>query len=119
MDLSESSITDEGITVRTLGFTSRQEPPQRLEVPARKDLVLSAKGGRAESGHTGGNGQTGMNGIDGFPATREVDATVMSSPMFLIRYHEKKLIPCSPEQMAVTVASKHSQSSLRHTRQED
>ena len=79
MDLSESSTTEEGITVRTLGFESREKPPPWLEVPARRDIMLSAVGGQGESGHRGGDGQTGMDGIDGFPATREVDATVISS----------------------------------------
>ena len=79
VELLESSTTEEGITVHTLGFTSRQEPPQWLEVPARRDLMLSAVGGQGGSGRRGGNGQAGMDGIDGFPATREVDATVISS----------------------------------------
>ncbi|KAL8792434.1 MAG: hypothetical protein Q9195_004967 [Heterodermia aff. obscurata] len=76
IELSESTFTEEGITVHRVGFTSRQEPPEWVEVPARKNLKVSAVGGRAESGHLGGNGQNGMNGIDGNPATREVDATV-------------------------------------------
>ena len=76
VDLSESASVDEGITVRTLGFESRQEPPQSLEVPARIDLLLSAVGGEGEPGQPGGDGQAGINGIDGTRATREVDATV-------------------------------------------
>ena len=79
MELSESSTIDEGITVHTLGFASRVEPPQWLEVPARRNIMLSAVGGQGESGHKGGNGQVGMDGIDGFPATSEVEATVISS----------------------------------------
>ncbi|KAI9711435.1 MAG: hypothetical protein M1812_007180 [Candelaria pacifica] len=75
VDLSESTLVEEGITVRTLGFMSRQEPPHVLEVPARRNVLFSAVGGRAESGHTGGDGQKGANGGDGTPATREVDAT--------------------------------------------
>ena len=74
--LSESATTEEGITVRRIGYVSRQVPPQSLEVPARRDLLLSAVGGRAEAGFRGGDGQVGMNGVDGTPATREVDATV-------------------------------------------
>ena len=76
VDLSESALVEEGITVRTLGFTSRQEPPQILEVPARRDLLLSAIGGEGEAGHIGGNGQAGLDGVDGTPATRDIDATV-------------------------------------------
>ena len=115
VNLSESSTTEEGITVHTLGFTSRQEPPQWLEVPARKNLIVSAVGGRGESGHRGGNGQAGMDGIDGFPATREVDATVIS---LRICSQEKKLTPHSPEQTAVTVASKQSHSPFNFPGQE-
>ena len=96
MELLESATTEEGITVRTLGFASREEPPPWLEVPARRNIMLSAVGGQGESGHRGGNGQAGMDGIDGFPATREVDATVISS-LRLRMYYEEKLTPGRPE----------------------
>ena len=76
IELSQSAVTEEGITVHRVDFASRQGPPESVEIPARKNLKVSAVGGRAESGHAGGNGQVGMNGIDGNPATREVDATV-------------------------------------------
>ena len=76
IELFESALTEQGITVHRVGFTSRQEPPEWVEIPARKNLRVSAVGGRAESGHAGGNGQDGMNGIEGNAATREVDATV-------------------------------------------
>ena len=79
MELSQSSTIEEGIAVRTLEFASREQPPPWLEVPARRNIMLSAIGGQGESGHRGGNGQAGMDGIDGFPATREVAATVISS----------------------------------------
>lgn len=79
VNLSESVSVQEGVTVQVLGSTSRQEPPQYLEIPARRDLMLSAVGGQGEPGHVGGNGQAGMNGVDGAAATREVDATVRAS----------------------------------------
>ena len=79
MELLESATTEEGITVHRLGFVSWEEPPQWLELPARSNIMISAVGGRGEAGQRGDNGQAGMDGIDGFPATREVDATVISS----------------------------------------
>ena len=66
--------------------------------------MLSAVGGRAESGHNGGNGQAGMNGIDGTPATREVDATVRSQSMRVLGY-ERELMLRSQEPTAATAAS--------------
>lgn len=52
-----------------------------MEVPARRDLILSAVGGSGETGHAGGDEQASMNGSDGMPASREVDATV--SPLLI------------------------------------
>lgn len=45
-------------------------------MPAKRDFILSAVGGKGQEGYNGGNGQAGMNGVDGTKATREVDATV-------------------------------------------
>lgn len=74
--LSESAEIEEGIHVEVQGFSSRQEPPEKTEVPARRDVILSAVGGKGQGGYNGGNGQAGMDGVDGTRATREVDATV-------------------------------------------
>ena len=53
-----------------------QRPPTENEVPAQRDVLLSAVGGDGEDGHTGGHGEPGMAGSEGAPATREMDATV-------------------------------------------
>ncbi len=76
VQLSESNTITEGIHAQVIRHASRQQPPATVEVPARRDLLLTGIGGNGEDGHTGGDGQHGMNAIDGQPATREVDATV-------------------------------------------
>ncbi|KAG8529861.1 uncharacterized protein KY384_005342 [Bacidia gigantensis] len=75
VELFESTQIEEGVHVEVSGFASRVEPPESIEVPARRDLILSAVGGNGQEGQVGSNGQAGMNGIDGTNATREVDAT--------------------------------------------
>ncbi|MCJ1381811.1 hypothetical protein MMC17_004922 [Xylographa soralifera] len=73
--LSESDEHHGGLHVVVLDYASIQQPPLSAEVPAQRDLVLSAAGGNGESGHVGGNGEPGMNGNQGAAATRESDAT--------------------------------------------
>ena len=76
VDLSQSTTVSEGIHAQILRFASRIEPPGWVEVPARRNLLITAIGGRGENGAVGGDGQPGMNGFDGTSATQEVDATV-------------------------------------------
>ncbi|MCJ1398122.1 hypothetical protein MMC11_001319 [Xylographa trunciseda] len=75
VELSESDEHLGGLHVVVLDYASIQQPPQSAEVPAQRDLLLSAVGGNGESGHVGGNGEPGMNGNQGAAATRESDAT--------------------------------------------
>ena len=76
VELFQSEVHEEGIHVTVVGNASIQQPPPFVEIPAQRDLLLSAIGGEGEAGHVGGNGEPGMNGVDGAPATRESDATV-------------------------------------------
>lgn len=76
VQLSESEIVPEGVHTRVIRYTSRQQPPTIVEVPARRDVLLTAIGGDGENGKTGGDGQDGIDGVDGQPATREIDETV-------------------------------------------
>lgn len=59
-----------------IDFASMQQPPSTVEVPAQRNILLSAVGGSGEPGRTGGNGEDGLDGIPGVAATRESDATV-------------------------------------------
>ena len=76
VELSESTIHEEGLHVVVVEHRSIQQPPPEVEVPTQQDLFIQAVGGAGESGHVGGNGEPGMRGTDGAPATRESDATV-------------------------------------------
>ena len=62
--------------MEVLRYASRQQPPELVEVPARRDFLLSAVGGNGEDGGMGGDGQNGLRGDNGSPATRDDDATV-------------------------------------------
>ncbi|KAL9612032.1 MAG: hypothetical protein Q9167_003358 [Letrouitia subvulpina] len=73
--LSESTSIEEGIHVRVLNYAARLEPPAAVEIPTRKDVLLTAIGGAGEPGRNGGEGQNGTKGVDGQDATRETDAT--------------------------------------------
>ena len=74
--LSESTSIEEGIHVRVLNYAARLEPPAAVEIPARKNVLLTAVGGEGEPGRNGGDGQNGSRGLNGQNATRETDATV-------------------------------------------
>ena len=76
VELFESEVHQEGFNATVIENISMQQPPPFVEVPAQRDLLLSAVGGEGEPGHVGGDGEPGMNGTDGAPATRESDATV-------------------------------------------
>ncbi|KAL9045598.1 MAG: hypothetical protein Q9214_001384 [Letrouitia sp. 1 TL-2023] len=73
--LSESASIEEGIHVRVLSYAARLEPPAAVEIPARRDVLLTAIGGVGEPGRNGGEGQNGTDGVNGQNATRETDAT--------------------------------------------
>jgi hypothetical protein len=49
-------------------------PP--VEVPAGRDILISALGGNGEDGLEGVDGQDGLRGENGSDATEVVDATV-------------------------------------------
>lgn len=76
MQLVESPVVKGGIRAIVTASQSSQELPSSVDVPAGRDLLLTAIGGNGEdgmNGEDGGNGQDGVNGVD---ASETSDATV-------------------------------------------
>ncbi|OCL06100.1 hypothetical protein AOQ84DRAFT_366097, partial [Glonium stellatum] len=75
VELLESTVVQGGIRVDMIRSESLQQPPSVVEVPVRRDILLSAAGGDGEAGNFGGDGGNGLDGKHGTAATRTADAT--------------------------------------------
>jgi hypothetical protein len=74
--LTESSVTNGGISVDIVSNGSLHQLPSVIEVAPSRIVRVSARGGNGQPGGTGDHGENGRPGVDGVAATRTVDATV-------------------------------------------
>ena len=79
VELSESIEREGYLHAAVVRSDSWQQPTPSVELPPGRILLLSARGGTGENGHSGGDGQSGLAGVDGLAATRDTDATVRPS----------------------------------------
>lgn len=77
VQVSESSVNEDGgLHIDVVAVEPEGVLPPAIEVPAGRDVLLSAIGGNGEDGRNGGDGEDGLAGMDGTDATVVLDATV-------------------------------------------
>jgi len=77
VQVSESSVNmDGGLHIDVVAVQPQGALPSSIEIPAGRDVLLSAIGGSGEDGLNGGDGEDGLDGLDGTDATSVSFATV-------------------------------------------